>query len=467
MKRSHRRHRSHRLSSSLARLLAAGLLVIAAWPSTAAGSESPAADGDRWPQFRGPGGLGVATGTGIPVDWDLERNLLWQTEIEGRGHSSPVIWGNLVFLTTAIEGDVIPGATAPVHMNEGEPFKHPDSVGSDHSHKFEVMAVDAGTGDIVWAKVSYEGRVYDDRHKRGSYASPTPVTDGERLYAYFGSEGLYAYDFDGALVWKTDIGDIKTMGMGVGTSPVLYENLILIQADEDEGKSSALVAVDKTTGKEAWRVARPVQVSWSTPLLAVDHRGRSQLVTSGYEYLIAYDPADGKEIWRVKGLESNAIHSPLAAGDGLVVLTAGFPRKITAAVKLDVTGDHSQEEGWAWSYSKGTGYVISNLILDGRVYLVSDGGVVTCLDATSGDVVYEGGRLPERGTFMASPIAVDGNILLISTDGYAALVKGGPEFEVLSARSLGEKVIASPAVAGGRLFIRGERHLIAVGKKDS
>lgn len=460
---------TNRPHSPLPALLCAGLLGLVAGPAIGAEPSDPDVGGApaRWPQWRGIGGLGIAADATLPADWDLQHNLLWKTEIEGRGHSSPVIWEHHLFLTTAVEGEVIPGAKAPIHMMNGEPFKHPDSVGSDKSHTLEVLAIDAASGEILWSKVAYEGRVYDDRHKASSYASPTPVVDGERVYAYFGSQGVYAYDFEGNLVWSRDIGDLSTIGMGVGTSPVLYEDLLLIQADSGEGEDSSLVALDRRTGEEVWRVARPVEVSWSTPLLVSDAQGHAQLVTNGNQFLIAYDPASGKEIWRVKGLESNAIHSPLAAGEGVVVLTAGFPRKVTAAVELDLEGDHSHEDAWAWSYNKGTAYVVSNLVYDGRLFLVSDGGVVTCLDARSGEVIYEGGRFPGRGRFMASPIVVDGKMLLISTDGDAAFIGTGPEFKILSQSSLGEPVIATPSVATGRLYIRAERHLFAIGRKSS
>jgi outer membrane protein assembly factor BamB len=460
---------TNRISSLNAALLCAGLLgLLAVGPAVGAESSTPdAGSGDRWPQWRGPGGVGVASDSGVPVAWDLEHDLLWKTEIEGRGLSSPVIWGDRLFLTTAIEGEVIAGAKAPVHMMNGEPFKHPDSVGSDRSHTFVVLALDGTSGEVLWRKVAYEGRVYDDRHKQSSYASPTPATDGERVYAYFGSQGVYAYDFEGALQWSRDIGDIRTVGMGVGSSPVLYEDLVLIQADSGDGESSALVALDKRTGEEAWRVPRAVEVSWSTPLLVTDTSGRTQLVTNGNQLIVSYDPGTGREIWRVKGLESNAIHTPLAAGAGMVVLTAGYPRKVTAAVKLDLEGDHSQEDAWAWSYNKGTAYVPSNLIYEGRLFLVSDAGVITCLDAATGEVIYEGGRLPTPGRFGASPIVVDGKLLLISSEGDATFVGTGSELEVLSQSSVGEPVYSSPSVAGGRLLIRGERHLFAIGKKGS
>jgi outer membrane protein assembly factor BamB len=335
-------------------------------------------------------------------------------------------------------------------------------VGADRSHALKLLAFDAETGDLLWSRVAYEGRVFDDHHEAGSYAAPTPVVDAERVYAYFGSEGVYAFDLAGDPVWKADIGELPTIGMGVGTSPVLYRDLLIIQADHGEGESSFIVALDRRTGEQAWRVPRPVSVSWTTPLLVRDAQGRDQLVTNGNEHLISYDPATGEEIWRVQGLESNAIHTPLVAGD-LVIFSAGYPTKITAAVPLDLEGDHTGEDAWRWSYGKGTAYVPSNVLYDGRLYLLNDGGVLTCLDAQTGDVVYEGGRFPERGRFMASPIVVDDAILMISDSGDAAFVQTGPEHAILAQTGLDEAVTVTPAVAGGRLYVRGEKHLFAIG----
>lgn len=204
---------------------------------------SGAAEGDSpsWPQWRGPGGSGIAASADVPLEWNGEtgRNISWKTAIEGRGHSSPVVWGDRIFLTTAIEGEVLPGAKAPAHTMEGEEFKHPDALGSDRRHTLKVIGIDSASGAIVWARVAYDGPMYDDRHKMSSYASPTVATDGERVYAYFGSPGLYVYDFAGTPLWSRDVGDIKTIGMGVGTSPVLAGDFVFIQADENEGGSRA------------------------------------------------------------------------------------------------------------------------------------------------------------------------------------------------------------------------------------
>ena len=439
----------------------AALVAAACLAGAAAGAASN--DANDWPGFRGADGSGIArSGPGPAADLDLDRNLLWKAKLEGRGHSSPVVAGSRVFLTTAIVGDVIPGAGPPEHTFGGRPFTHPQSVDGNRHHTMKVVALDADHGDLLWSHTAYAGRVYDDRHSESSYASPTPVTDGERVYAYFGSEGVYAYTLDGEPVWERDIGDIKTVGLGVGTSPVLHDGLLIVLADEDSGDDSFIVALDALTGEEVWKRDRPVQASWATPVV-VEHDGQKQLLTTGYEYVIAYDPADGSELWRAKGLENNAIHVPMTVGD-LAVFTSGYPAKISFAIRLDSRGDLTGgDAARVWTYRKGTGYVPSNLLYDGLLYLTNDGGVITCLDARTGEVVYEGGRLPIRGRYSASMVGGGGRILMVNTDGDAALFRAGREHEVLGSFSLGESVWATPAIVGDRLYVRGSEHLFALG----
>ena len=365
----------------------------------------------------------------------------------------PVVWGDRVFLTTAIQGAEIPGASAPVHTIGGEEFKHPQSMGSEFSHTLKVLGIDVATGEIVWSRTAYEGRVFDDRHQAASYAAPMVATDGQSVFAYFGSEGIYAYTVGGDQLWSKDLGDIATVGVGLGTSPVLYEDLVIIQADEDMGEHSFIVALDKRSGSEVWRVARAVQASWATPVLATGADGRVHMVTSGNDLIVSYDPATGEETWRAKGLESNALRQPLSSGDD-VIITTGYPIKVIKAFPLSSRADVTDREVATWSYSKGTGYVPSNLLYDGHLYLTNDGGVITCLDAATGEVIYEGGRAPDApGPYMASLVGAGGRILMVNRDGDATVIKAGREHEVL----------ASTTIDGGRVYIRGEKHLYALG----
>jgi len=417
----------------------------------------------NWPQWRGPGGMGISTEKNLPVEWSTTKNIKWKTAIAGRGHSSPVVWGNKIFLTTAIEGDVVPGAKAVTHVVEGgQVFLHPDSVGADRKHTFKVLAVNADTGKVLWEQTAWEGTPYDNRHRKSSFASATPVTDGSMVFAFFGSEGLYAYDMNGKLAWKADLGKLGTVGMGTGTSPILYENLLILQCDEEMGAASFLVALNKKTGKEVWRVARKVQVSWATPIL-VSTAKRAELITIGNEAVISYDPATGKELWRHKGVDSNAIPSPVANQE-MVFVSAGFPTKIAMAIRLGASGDLTNSPNVLWKYEKGTAYVPSPILYDDYLYLTTDRGILTCLDAKTGEVKYEGGRIPIPATFTASPVAFEGKILLTSEDGDTFIVKAGPKHEILGTNSVGEPVYASPAISGQRIFIRGEKNLYAIGK---
>jgi outer membrane protein assembly factor BamB len=412
---------------------------------------------ENWPQWRGPGGQGVSAERTLPVEWAPDRNIAWKTELPGSGVSSPIVWGDRIFVTAVIEGETVPGAKAVVHTVEGKEWIHPASVAGDKRHTFKLLALDARTGRILWAETPYEGTVYDARHSRSSFAGPTPVTDGSTVFAYFGPEGLYAYDFNGHLVWKV-VEKFPTLGLGTGTSPVLFENLVIIQRDEDTGDQSQIVAYDKKTGTEAWRTKRKVEISWGTPVI-IEAAGRNELVAIGNEATIAYDPATGKELWRTKGVESNAIHTPLV-GDGIVIVTAGYPAKKVLAIR---PGAVSDDRRIVWEYSKGTGYVVSNILYGPYVYLLTDSGIVTCLDPKTGEVKYEGGRLPKPAKFMGSPVAFGGYIAMTSEDGETFMLKAGPAHAIERTNSVDEPVYSSPALADGRIYIRAQKHLFAIG----
>jgi len=433
-------------------LIAAMSVGIAATGSTTAGN---------WPQWRGPDGSGISTEKNLPAEWTPSKNIKWKTAIDGRGHSSPIVWENKIFLTTAIEGDVVPGAKAPTHMMGDKEFVHPDSVGANKKHTFKVIALNRDTGKILWQSVAFEGTPYDDRHRKSSYAASTPATDGKMVFAFFGSEGLYAYDFNGKLAWKADMGKLGTVGMGTGTSPIVFENLVIVQADEENATASFIVGFDKKTGKEVWRTPRKVQVSWSTPLL-VKTAKRAELITSGTESIISYDPATGKELWTHKGVESNAIPSPVANNE-TAYLVAGFPAKIAMAIRLGGSGDVTGTPSVLWKHTKGTAYVPSPILYGDYLYLTTDRGILTCIDAKTGEIKYEGGRIPIPATFTASPVAFEGKILMTSEDGDTFIVKAGPKHEIIGTNSVGEPVYASPAIADGRIYIRGEKHIYAIG----
>ena len=311
----------------------------------------------------------------------------------------------------------------------------------------------------MWNKTVYQGRVYDNRHKKNTYASATPVTDGKHVYLSFEAEGIYCYDFDGKQVWKSSLGKIAKGGMGPGTSPVLYENLLILQCDQEYGEGSFIAAVDKNTGKQVWRAERNHRRSWATPLL-VKTAGRTELVAAGAESVIAYDPATGKELWRAPGVESNSIPSPVTGHD-LVFVSAGSEAKRALAIRLGGNGDLTNTANIVWRYDKGTAYVPSPILYGDYLYLMTDAGAITCLEAKTGKAVYQA-RLPVPAQFTASPVAFDGKLLIISEDGDGFVLRAGPTPEVLSVNSMGEPVYASPAISGGKIFLRGATHLYCI-----
>lgn len=432
--------------------LAAGLLSF--------GTPAAVEDGN-WPRWRGPEGRGVAAGADYKDEWGPGKNIAWKVPVEGRGHSSPVIWGRHLFLTTSIRGGPS-GHKAPDHLGyDLKPgYKNPDSEESDHNYTLKVLAYDAGSGKLLWERTAYDGIMWDDRHKRNTYASPTVVTDGSLVYAFFEAPGLYAYDFSGKLVWKTSLGNIAKGGMGPGTSPILYGNLIILQIDQEMGANSAIVALDKKTGKQVWRTERNTRRTWGTPII-VNAGGRDELMATGAEMIAGYDPKTGRELWRAKGLENHPIPSAVA-GHGMVFFSAGYPRKRVLAVRPGGSGDITGTDAIAWRYEKGTAYTASPVLHGNYLYLMSDGGILTCLNALTGEVVYEGGRPPVPGSYRSSLVAFGDKVLQTSEDGDTFVIKAGPQHDVLKQNSVGEPVWASLAFAGGTIYIRGAEHLFAI-----
>ena len=439
------------------RTLIAAAAAFALYSTVPAGT----AASDNWPQWRGPEGRGVAEGT-YPDEWSPEKNIAWKAPVDGRGHSSPVVWGTHLFLTTSIKGEQVPGRKAPDHLdfNRKPGYLHPDSEAVDYKHTLKVLAYDTRTGKKLWERDAYDGLMYDNRHRANTYASSTVATDGKLLYAFFEAAGVYAYDFSGKLVWKASVGNIAKAGLGPGTSPIIWEDLLILQCDQEMGEGSAIVALDRRTGKEVWRAERTTRRSWATPVI-VQADGRQELVASGAEMVAAYDPRTGKELWRAPGVQSHPIPSAVV-GHGLVFLTAGSSAKRAMAIRPGGTGDITDTDRIVWRYQKGTAYTASPVMHGDYLYLMSDGGIMTCLDAKTGAVVYEGGRPPAPATFRASLVAFGDKVLQTSEDGDTFVIKAGPEHQVLRTNSIGEPVWASLAFAGNTIYIRGANHLFAI-----
>lgn len=415
------------------------------------------AGADDWPGWRGPSYNGISPLKNLPTSWSPDRNIAWKTPVPGRGHSSPVVWGNRVFLTTDIEGEVVPNKVIPKHIVMGRPFRNPDSNGADHKHTIKVLCFDADTGKQLWERTVHDGEVYDEIHKTADYATSTPATDGKFVYASFGAEGFYKFDFEGKLIWKVDLGKINTVGLGYGPSPVLFEDKVIILADQDDGDESFIAALSAADGKIVWKTPRKIANTWGTPVL-VDVAGQKQLVVNGSANVISYDPHDGKELWRSEGPNGFIVHTPVY-GLGMVFASVGFPGKKTLAIRLNPAAG---EDRVAWSYAKGTSYVPSPLLYGDYLYLMSDSGMITCMDARTGDPQYEGKRFPSPGKFTSAMVAFDQKLMWTSEDGDTYIVKAGPEYEVLQKNSVGEPVFASPALAGDSIYIRSDKTLFRI-----
>jgi outer membrane protein assembly factor BamB len=411
---------------------------------------------DDWPQWRGPQAAGIGDGT-YPDRWSATEHVAWKAEIPGTGHSSPVVWGNRVYVTSAVEGAEIPGWKAPVHLGfDRKPgYVNEGSLGVGRMLKLNVTALDVATGKVVWSRTAFDGPPYDDRHSSNTYASPTIATDGTWLYAFFESAGMYAYDMNGTLKWKLDLGGMAKAGLGPGTSPLIYQNLLILQCDQEMGEGSFIGGFDRTTGKEIWRVSRTTRRSWATPLI-VSSGGRDELLASGAEMVVAYDPKTGKELWTAPGTVSHPIPS-FVQGKGLVFATAGSQQKVVLALR---PGEQDAAARLAWRYNKGTAYVASPIYYKDYLYLLSDGGSMTCLDPLTGAVIYE--ARAGTGSFRSSPVAFGDKILITSEEGNTYVVKAGPTHEVLATNSIGETVWSSIALAHGMVFVRGDKHLFAI-----
>ncbi len=430
------------------------VMAVVVAPLLARGEEEPR----HWPGWRGPDGNGVSHESGFPERITAGAES-WRVPVPGRGHSSPVVWGDRLFLTASIPGEEIPGREPPVHIRDGEVYLHPGSEAGNRHHTLLGLAYDAETGTELWRRVLHDGPVYDNRYRTETYASLTAVTDGERVYFWFGSQGLFALTLGGEPVWRRDLGDFGDWGLGHGISPVLHGDLLILVCDDGGGETSMIFGVDRRTGEVAWQTPRRVRKSWGTPTL-VPVGDRVQLVVASYDRIAAYDPATGIEIWGGAGFDSGVVHTPVhlpAGDDRLVFVSTGYPDKEMRALRLTADGATPKTE---WAYRRGTGYLPSGLVYGEVLFVVSDGGVVTGLDPLTGGAFFQG-RPPHPGRYHASPVGYEGKVLIASLEGDITIFRAAPEFEILETGSLDEAVWASPALAGGALYLRTVSHLYA------
>lgn len=413
------------------------------------------ADGD-WPYWRGPNKDGMARGD-APLTWSDKQNVAWRVPIPGRGFSSPVIWGDRIFLTTAVPA----GAVSAAPVAQGGRRGSGGGVGAGVEHRFVVMALDRTTGKVVWERVATTATPHEGYHGRyGSFASNTPVTDGTHLYAFFGSRGMYCYNLDGKLIWKKDFPPMRMrLQFGEGTPTVVDGNTLYLKFDQEQ--DSYMVALDKRTGKELWRVSRDEVSSWSPPLV-VTHEGQKQVVVSASTRVRSYEPASGKLIWEAGGLGTNVIPAPVTT-NGVVYVMSGHREPNLMALRLGRQGDLTGSDAVLWSNQRGNSYSSSPVLHDNKLYFISDSGMLSCFDAVSGKPYYHQQRLPKPYNFKSSPVGAAGKLYLATEDGDVVVVKMGAEYEVLATNTLTDQVfIATPAVADGSLYLRSQEALYCI-----
>jgi outer membrane protein assembly factor BamB len=422
----------------------------------AAAAAQPDTTHDRfWPQWRGPYATGVSSTANPPIEWSETKNVRWKIEIPGRGTGSPVVWGDLLFVLTAV-----PNGARGAASHEPRGHTQPRDV-----HRFIVMAIDRRTGRIVWERTAREERPREPSMKDGTWASSSPITDGQRVFAFFESSGLYAYDMAGALLWQKHFGE-KKMFADVGESgstPVLYRNRLVIAWDHQG--SSFVVALDARTGEEIWRADRNEVDSWSTPLV-VEYDGRAQVVTAAQNRIRSYDLETGTIVWESEGLTMNPIPSPVAA-DGMVFAMSGFRGSRLRAIRLaDARGDITGGKAIVWALDRDTPYVPSPLLHNGVLYVIkSNSGILSVFDAKTGKPHYQLQRLVGIPEVYSSPVAARDRVYITGRDGTTLVIRHGASFEVLATNTLDDGFDASAALVDDHLYLRGYRYLYDIAQR--
>jgi len=420
----------------------------------------------QWPSFRGANASGVADGQPTAVTWNVSsgEHLAWKTPIPGLAVSSPIVWNDRVFVSTAVSSD-------PDQKIKTGLYGDVEPVTDASKHSWHLIAIDKKTGKIAWDRVAYEGIPKTKRHPKSSQASPTPVTDGTHVIVSFGSQGLYAYDFNGKLLWQKDLGVLNAgwffdpdYEWGVGSSPIIYKNMVIVQCDIQ--RNSFIAAFDTATGKELWRTSRDEIPSWSTPTI-FEAGGKPELVTQATTFIRGYDPSNGKELWKLSGNSEITIPTPIV-GPGFVIVTNGY-RGVQPifAIKPGATGDITPKEGQtksdaiAWSTNRGGPYIPTPVIYRDQLYILQINGVLAAYNVATGERVYQQ-RVGDGGSFSASLVAADGKIYCSSEDGDVYVIKAGPAYELLAKNSFGETLMATPAVSDGMLIFRGLKNVYAI-----
>jgi len=431
---------------------------------------NPETDKGSWPSFRGPHASGIANGQNLPDQWNAKtgENILWRTPIPGLAHSSPVVWGNRVFVTSAVSSD--PKASfRPGLYGDGDASK-------DHSlHRWMIYALDKQTGKIVWEQLAYQGEPLEKRHIKATYANSTPATDGRIVVAWFGSQGIHAYDVNGRFLWKVDIGrvdmgayDVPTVEWGPASSPIIWKDLVIVQCDTQA--DSFIIALDAKTGKTVWKTDRDEIPSWGTPTVVTTPNGE-ELVANASNFIRGYDPRTGKELWRLGKSSKITAPTPIFADDVLVVVSGRGPERPIFVVKAGARGDLTLPDGKTssdaviWSRTGRGSYMPTPLIYNGILYVLANNGTFDAYNLKTGEEIYRQ-RLPVVGSgFSASPVASDGKIYLSNEDGEIIVVAAGDKFAHIATNTMGELLMATPALSDGVMYVRSSASLFAIGKK--
>ncbi len=431
--------------------------LLAVGASRCAGGDSESQE--FWPQWRGPLGTGVAPKADPPITWSETENVRWKKALPGKGHSTPVVWGNRVFVTTAV-----PFGEAVEPKPDTAPGAHDNSLVTRH-HRFVVLAVDRRDGTILWRRTVREELPHEGGHFTGSLASASPVTDGEHLFAYFGSRGLYCFDMDGTRIWKRDFGTMQSKhAHGEGSSPALLGDTLVVNWDH-EGQSF-ITAIDKRTGDERWKVPRAEVTSWASPII-VEHGGSPQIVLSGTDRVRGYDLATGRVIWECGGLSANIVATPVAA-DGMVFAASSYEIRAILAIRLDgARGDITGTKQVAWSRRERTPYVPSPLLYGDTLYFLTHyQGILSRVEAKTGEERLGPFRLGSIRNVYASPLGAAGRVYITDLDGTTLVFSHGDIPRTLAVNRLDDGFSASPVAVGRDLLLRGQRYLYCLAEED-
>ncbi len=406
---------------------------------------------DNWHHWRGPLANGTAPHADPPTVWGPDHNVKWKVPLPGRGSATPIVWGDQVFVVTALKTDRI---AADADLPVADPELPRKTVAPKNYYRFVVLAFDRNTGKRRWQRQAAEKVPHEGHHPTHSYAAGSPTTDGERLYVSFGSFGIYCYDLAGKFLWQRDLGRLNSrLGWGEAVTPVVHGDALLLNWDQEV--HSALICLDARTGTTRWKADRDEVTSWNTPLV-VDHKGQTQVIVNGTKRIRSYDLATGKSLWECGGMTVNAIPSPVAA-DGVAYCMSGYTGAAAVAVSLDAHGDAEKDGKVLWRYGRGAPYCPSPLLLHDRLYFtLANQPVLTVLDRRSGKAVLERVRLPGQESFYGSPVSAAGRVYLVDREGTALVLKAGDKFDVLATNRLDDHFDASPALVGRQIFLRGD-----------